>query len=134
MSDENKLLDESEGEKRYFNNGSQDDEKQLDEKQKNIIQLRRQKEIIFWVAVLVGSALFIFFAVVAGFVFYFICKNPNEVRNFLKDSPFSILVISVLLIVPSYILCSVARSVYGGKEDDSSMIAMISRYLLSNRS
>ena len=128
------LLDESEGKRGDQGDDSQGDEQQLDEKQKSIIQLRKQKNIIFWISVIIGSLLFLFFAVVSGLIFYFVCTNSTEVRNFLKDSPFSILVVSVLLIVPSYILCSVARSVYGGKEDDSSVIAMLARYLLSNRS
>lgn len=131
---EDKLLDESEGKKGDQADDSQGDAQQLDEKQKSIIQLRKQKNIIFWIAVIIGSLLFLFFAVVSGFIFYFVCTNSSEVRDFLKASPFSILVVSVLLIVPSYILCSVARSVYGGKEDDSSVIAMLARYLLSNRS
>lgn len=131
---EDKLLDESEGKKGDQADDSQGDAQQLDEKQKSIIQLRKQKNIIFWIAVIIGSLLFLFFAVVSRFIFYFVCTNSSEVRDFLKASPFSILVVSVLLIVPSYILCSVTRSVYGGKEDDSSVIAMLARYLLSNRS
>lgn len=128
------LLDESEGKRWDQGDDSQGDEWQLNEKQKSIIQLRKQRNIIFWVAVIIGSLLFLFFALVSGFIFYFICTNSDGVSDFLKVSPFSILVVSVLLIVPSYILCSVARSVYGGKEDDSSVITMLTRYLSSNRS